>query len=123
MRTLLATLSLALSVTTMAFGQQSAQQSSKANNARIKVLNPEDTTPLHVGDLAALTIRSDGRYSRSPGSAGTSVILVRRSGERLIYRAVRAGRDVLVVSPNAAEGECISCATVHYFINVIPSLR
>lgn len=111
-----ATLGLVLFVATMAFGQQSQN----ARSVRIKVLHPEDTTTLHVGDLAALTISADGRYSRSPGSTGNSVKLVRRSGERLIYRAFRAGRDVIVVSPNAGEGECISCATVHYFINVVP---
>lgn len=84
------------------------------------VLNPENTTSLHVGDLAVLTIRSDGQYSRFPGSADNSIVLIRRSGESLIYRAVRPGPDVIVVSPNVSEGECISCATVHYFINVVP---
>ena len=120
MNTLLATLSLVLFVTPMAFSQQRVQPSPKARKQIIKTLNPEVTTTLHVGELAALTIRSDGRSSRSPGSTENSVILIRRSGERLIYRAFRTGRDVLVVSPNAADGECISCATVHYFIDVIP---
>jgi hypothetical protein len=186
MKTLIATLSLVLFVTTLAFGQQTTGPSPKTHKGRTKIwtgiglvaagvavlpitafgnshagmdtprgagialmfaggsliwwgardqrktaptirrgndptlLKPEDTTTLHVGDLAALTIRSDGHYSRFPGSTGNSVILMRRFGESLIYRAVRPGPDVIVVSPNVSEGECISCATVHYFIKVVP---
>lgn len=84
------------------------------------ILAPEDTTTLHVGDLALLRIRSGGEYSRFPGSTGNAIILARRSGDTLIYRAVRPGPDVIVVSPKVSDHECLSCATVHYFVNVVP---
>jgi hypothetical protein len=36
-----------------------------------------------------------------------------------LYRASRLGPEVIVISPDVPNGECISCATLHYFINVV----
>lgn len=49
-----------------------------------------------------------------------ALVVVRRSKDSVLYRAVRQGADSMVLSPVTKPGECISCATLHYFITVIP---
>jgi hypothetical protein len=85
-------------------------------------LELEDRTTLRVGESAVLQIPSDRRYELPPGKAtvGGTLALVRRSRRSILYRAVRAGSDVIVVGPVTRPGECVSCATLHYFITVLP---
>ena len=80
----------------------------------------DEMTTLHVGELAVLQIPADRRYSRFRGGNTERLVLVRRSRHSVLYRAVRAGRDVIVISPDVPNGECVSCATLHYFITVVP---
>jgi hypothetical protein len=82
----------------------------------------EQTTTLHVGELALLHIPSDRRYLRPkrPNGAWSDVLaLVRRSRRDVTFRAVRPGKGVIILSPDVPNGECISCATIHYFIEVV----
>ena len=85
-------------------------------------LSLEQRTTVPIGAVAILELPQDRRYLSPPGGAG-GVTLVRRDGLRLRYRAVRLGPAVLVVSPDVADGQCISCATLHYFIDVVPQGR
>ncbi len=81
----------------------------------------EQRTTLHVGELARLTIPSDSRYSHSGTDGAWRNVLarVRRSKREVVFRAVRPGSGVIIISPDVANGECISCATLHYFIEVV----
>lgn len=84
-------------------------------------LTLERRTTLRVGELAVLQIPPDRRYSRFAGNtgAGDVLVLVRRSGRTALYRAVHPGLGTIIIAPQVPNGECISCATLHYFINVI----
>ena len=84
----------------------------------------ERKTILHVGELAVLKIPSDRRYSRysnaDPDGAWRRVFgLVKRSRRDMTFRAMRPGSGAIIISPNVPNGECISCATLHYFIEVV----
>jgi len=84
-------------------------------------LDPIHPTTLHVGDRAVLTIPSDQSYLQTPNGAWRPVLeLVNQSGPSLIFRAVREGKGVIILSPATAEDECISCATVQYIVSVGP---
>jgi hypothetical protein len=79
----------------------------------------ENTTTLQVGELAVLHIPSDRPYLQSANGAWRDVlVLVEQSGRDLTFRAVRPGLGVIIISPDAPDGECISCATLHYFVTV-----
>jgi hypothetical protein len=81
----------------------------------------EERTNLRVGELAVLHIPLDSRYSHSSGTGGAYVLtFVRRSKRDMTFRAVRPGLGVIIMTPDVPRGECISCATLHYFINVVP---
>src|ERR1700676_5403940 len=82
----------------------------------------EERTTLRVGDFAVLHIPSDTRYLRSEAGGAWSDVLVRirHSRHDVTFRAVRPGSGVIIISPNVPKGDCISCATLHYFIDVIP---
>ncbi len=82
----------------------------------------EQRTTLHVGELAMLHIPSGRRYLHSmpPNGAWRDVLaLVRRSRRDVTFRAVRPGKGVIILSPDVLSGECISCATIHYFVDVV----
>jgi hypothetical protein len=81
----------------------------------------EQQNTLRVGDLAELLIPSDHRYSysRIVGAWNNVLVLVRHSRRRVVYRAVKPGPGVIIVSPNVPNGQCISCATLHYFITIV----
>jgi hypothetical protein len=81
-------------------------------------LTAEQQTTLRVGDLAVLPIPSDHAYSIE--SAGDVLVRVHRSQIGVIYRAVRPGQETILLSPHVPNGKCVSCATHHYFITVIP---
>jgi len=88
---------------------------------KLITLGLEKTTTLRVGEMAVLQIPSDSRHSHFRGNTeGQTLLLVRRSQQRVVYRAVRPGRAVIVIGPDVPKGECVSCATLHYFINVVP---
>ena len=78
-------------------------------------------TTLHVGELAVLHIPSDSRYSHSGTDGAWRDVLarVRRSRRDVMFRAVRPGSGVIIISPDVPDGACISCATLHYFIDVV----
>jgi hypothetical protein len=81
----------------------------------------EQTTTLHVGELAVLHIPSDRRYVHSANGAWRDVLaLVKQSGRDVTFRPVRQGLGVIIISPDVPDGECISCATLHYFIKIVP---
>jgi hypothetical protein len=82
----------------------------------------EETTTLSVGELAVLHIPEDRGYFYSPSDCACKGVLTfvhRRRGE-VIFRAVGAGRGTVVLSPHAANGDCVSCATRHYFVQIVP---
>jgi len=87
-----------------------------------KTLAVEEDTTLHVGELAVLHIPPGRRYSHFDGNtgAGKVLVLVRRSRGQVLYRAVRPGPGTIVIGPDVPRGACISCATLHYFITVVP---
>jgi hypothetical protein len=84
-------------------------------------LTLEGRTTLHVGELAVLQIPPDRRYSHFDGNAGAGnvLVLVHRSRRTALYRAVRPGPGTIVIGPDGPKGECISCATLHYFMDVV----
>jgi hypothetical protein len=89
----------------------------------------EDTTTLQVGEVVVLHIPSDTRllgetpprrYQNSVNGAWPDVLaLMKRSGRDVTFRAVHPGPGVIIISPDARDGECISCATLHYFVKVV----
>jgi len=82
----------------------------------------EETTTLRVGELAVLHVPSDSRYLHSgiDGAWHDVFVRVRRSGHDVTFRAVRPGLGTIIISPVVPSGECVSCTTLHYFINVVP---
>lgn len=82
----------------------------------------EGRTTLRVGESAMLRIPPDRRYAHFRGSvaAGSALALIRRSGRKVLYRAVQPGNSVIIIGPEVPRGECISCATLHYFVTVVP---
>jgi hypothetical protein len=80
----------------------------------------ENTTTLRVGEVAVLHIPADRRYSQSANGAWRDALaLVKQSGRDVTFRAVRPGLGVVIISPDVPDGECISCATLHYFVKVV----
>ena len=84
-------------------------------------LRPEERASLHIGDVAAVRVASDPQYAI--GSAGTALVLMKRTDEHgateYLYRAVAAGNHTLVLTPREPGPDgCVSCLTVHYFIQV-----
>ena len=81
----------------------------------------EQQNTLRVGDLAELRIPSDHRYSYSGvgGAWNNVLVLVRHSRRSVMYRAIKPGPGVIIVSPNVPNGQCISCAMLHYFITIV----
>ena len=87
-------------------------------------LKPEQVTTLHVGQTAA--VQFGGKTLHTIGSGGGSLVLIQQltnkdGGKVYVYRAAHAGPDTLVATPVGRKpGQCISCVTRHYFINVVP---
>jgi len=87
-------------------------------------LQAEKTVTLHVGEVANITLPSEGHYTI--GFAGTSLVLAQQSQQQdttsFVYRAVNPGDDTLVATPGSSgPGQCVSCVTVHYFVKVVQS--
>ena len=84
-------------------------------------LRPEEPATLHIGDVAAVRVTSQSRYTI--GSAGSALVLMKRTEERgttlYLYRAVTPGDHTFVLTPrDPGPDGCISCVTVHYFVKV-----
>jgi hypothetical protein len=84
-------------------------------------LQPEQPSTLRVGDVAAVRIDRESHYTI--GSAGTSLVLTKRSEDRgatvYFYRAAAVGHQTLVLTPRESGPDgCVSCVTVHYFVTV-----
>jgi hypothetical protein len=80
----------------------------------------ENTTTLRVGEVAVLHVPSDRRYLHSVNGAWRDVLaLVKQSERDVTFRAAREGSGVIIISPDVPDGECISCATLHYFVKVV----
>ena len=89
-------------------------------NPAIQV-RPEEQAILRVGDVAAIRVASGPQYAI--GSAGTVLVLLKRTEERgatvYLYRAVAPGNQTFVLTPREPGPDgCVSCVTVHYFIEV-----
>ena len=85
-------------------------------------LQPEQATVLRLGDVAAVQVPSDRHYSI--GLAGTSLVQIehrQRQGTTIyLYRSVAVGNQTLVATPqDPGPDGCVSCVTVHYFIQVV----
>jgi hypothetical protein len=91
--------------------------------AKHTTLAAEQTTTLHVGELAELHMPSNvyRRHLRSgpDGAWGDVIALVKRSGRDVTFRATHPGKGVIILSPDVPDGQCISCVTTHYFVEVI----
>ena len=99
----------------------------RAQNKSVPLV-PEVNTTLRVGEMALLSVPSDHRYdayasSKAPINGAWRDVLevVRHSKRKVMFRATHPGSGVLLLSPDVPNGECISCATIHYFVNVVPS--
>jgi hypothetical protein len=82
-------------------------------------LIPEERTTLHVGQIGAIHVPSNQRYT--VGSAQSALMPLKQLRQRgevvYLYRAVSAGNDTFVLTPvGIPNGQCISCVTVHYFV-------
>jgi len=100
----------------------SALLSSCASTSAVVQLQPEQPTVLHVGDVAAVQVPSDLHYSI--GLAGTSLVQIRQQDRQgmtiYLYRSVAVGNQTLVATPrDPGPDGCVSCVTVHYFIQVV----
>jgi hypothetical protein len=79
----------------------------------------EKRTTLRVGDTAVLHVPDDGRYAHFQARTQPALALVRQTDGTVVYRATQVGQAVIVISPDVPDGACISCATLHYFIDVV----
>jgi hypothetical protein len=92
-----------------------------ASHVRLKA---EQVTTLHVGQTAAVQFGSKALHTI--GSGGGPLVLIQQltnkdGGKVYVYRAAHVGPDTLVATPVGRQpGQCISCVTRHYFINVVP---
>ena len=76
---------------------------------------------LHVGDLAAIEVRSERQYSL--GDPANALILLEKKEHNgvtsYVYRAQHAGDETIVATPaKPGPDGCVSCVTVHYFVRV-----
>jgi hypothetical protein len=93
-----------------------------APTSAVVQLQPDQPTVIHLGDVAAVQVPTDRHFSI--GSAGASLMQIKqqeRQGMTIyLYRSVAAGSQTLVATPrDPGPDGCVSCVTVHYFIQVI----
>ena len=89
----------------------------RGDQVRYVRLALEDRTTLQVGQLAVLPIPIDHQYSID--GAGNALEQIRHSKHTIVYRAARTGSQTIILTPEVANGECISCATRHYFVTIV----
>jgi hypothetical protein len=101
----------------------------RGDSRRVITFSLEQTTTLHVGDFAVLTVPPDHIYDRARRQekaglpvGGGALVTARLRGHRgePVFRAVRPGPAAFVIGPDVPDGECISCRTLHYFVQVDP---
>ncbi len=81
----------------------------------------EGTTDLmNWRELAVLHLPASSIYRHATINGAWEDVLVRtgHSGDDAVFRAVRPGPGCIVVTPDVPEGDCISCVTLHYFVQV-----
>ena len=76
---------------------------------------------LHVGEIGAVQLPSERRYTVG---GGDSVVFMRRKEQHgtttYFFRAVKVGYATLIATPrDLGPDNCISCVTEHNFIEVI----
>jgi len=96
----------------------SGASTASARKNRYIPLPAEQRTTIHVGQSALLAIPSDYHYSI--GESGHALAEARRSRRGILFRGVKPGLETIILSPDVPDGHCISCATVHYFVTVVP---
>lgn len=85
-------------------------------------LRADTATTLHVGEMAVVHVASDRPFSL--GFAGQALTFVkveqRGSTTAYVYQAAAVGQDTIVATPREPGPDgCVSCVTVHYFVEVI----
>src|SRR5215467_14413737 len=100
----------------------SALLASCASTSPVVQLQPDQPTVLHVGEVAAVQVPSDLHYAI--GLAGTSLVRIKQQERRgtttYWYRSVAVGHQTLVAPPrDPGPDGCVSCVTVHFFIQVV----
>ena len=89
---------------------------------RYVTLELEQPTTLHVGELAVLLIPSKCSYGIYEAGNVLATVHVPGSIDQVMNRAVRLGRETIVLTPlDRAAGDGIRCQTRYYSIEVIPS--
>lgn len=80
----------------------------------------EGTTNLRIGELAVLQLPASNVYRHAAINGAWEDVLVRtgHSGEDAVFRAVRPGPRCIVLTPDVPDGDCVSCVTLHYFVQV-----
>jgi hypothetical protein len=85
-------------------------------------LKPEVDTTLHLGQMAELRVETNQHFTiNEAGRALVRIHHTQRKGQTIyVYRAAELGRQTFVLTPrNPGPDGCVSCVTVHYFVNVI----
>jgi hypothetical protein len=97
-------------------------------------LKLEERTTLHVSEVGVLPVIRNAECgsachmatgSYSVNRAPSNLELVKRFRQRRrdldVYRALSPGNATFVLSPSGIPARhCISCATIHYFVTVVP---
>ena len=82
----------------------------------------KETTNLRIGELAVLHLPANRIYRDATIQGAWEDVLVRtvHSEDDTVFRAVRPGPGCIVVTPDVPAGDCISCVTLHYSVQVSP---
>jgi|HubBroStandDraft_5_1064220.scaffolds.fasta_scaffold685268_1 hypothetical protein len=83
-------------------------------------LGVEETTNLRIGESGVLHLPVNSIYGHATIGGAWEKVLVRSgySGGETVFRAIGPGQGCIVVTPDVPEGNCISCVTLHYFVEV-----
>jgi hypothetical protein len=95
------------------------------NAHKTVTLGVEETTNLRIGELAVLHLPASSIYRQATINGAWEDVLVRpgHSGVDTVFCAVRPGPGCIVVTPDVPDGDCISCVTLHYFVQVSPKVE
>jgi hypothetical protein len=98
-----------------------ATSTARSADKPLQLILDQDNT-ISVGQLAVMHIPSDQRYSWVTGPEAAwrdKLALVHRSRHDATFRAIHPGRVVIILSATGPGG-CISCATRHHFLTILP---
>jgi hypothetical protein len=90
------------------------------------LIKPEHRSYLRTGQIGRIQCRrGKPRYKIVVSGDSIRILKKRESGNYVVYyvQAVRAGRAVILLTPQYHHRHCISCQTIHYFITVIAEPR